>query len=178
MGEKWGKNEKETAWANKIHIIQLAVSSLCVSVSLPVWAVSQFVHIVNKWAYDIISNIIRVYRPNLMVLVSARTMTKLDCWLPTMAVQRLRSLEDNSFEIELEQERFWRTMSSGQLPRGLIRDRAWWVDGGSGAQLPHTRAHMFSHTHAVSLSLAHTHSHMQTHSRGRERALEHDRVLK
>lgn len=43
---------------------------------------------VNKSVYNIISNIIRVYRPNMTVLVSVMTMTKLDCWLPTMAVQR------------------------------------------------------------------------------------------
>lgn len=44
--------------------------------------------------------------------------------LVTMSVQRLCSLEDNSFEIELEQDRFWRTTSNEQLPRGLIRDCA------------------------------------------------------
>lgn len=101
-GEKLGENEKETAWANTIHIIQVAVSSLCVSVSLPVWAISQFVQIVNKWTYNIISSIVVVCRANLMALISGRTMTELHCWLPTVAIQRLRSLEDNSFERELE----------------------------------------------------------------------------
>lgn len=73
------------------------------------WVGYQFVQIVNKWVYNIISKRNRVYRPNLMVLMSVRTMTKLDCWLPTIAVQRLISLEENSFEIELEQEQLWRT---------------------------------------------------------------------
>lgn len=59
-----------------------------------------------------------------MVLMSVRTVTELDYWLPTMALQRLCSLEGSRFETELEQEQFWRTTSSGQLPRGLIRDYA------------------------------------------------------
>lgn len=40
-------------------------------------------------------------------VIISRIVTKLDCCLPTMPVQRLYSLQGNSFEIELELEHFF-----------------------------------------------------------------------
>lgn len=143
------------------------------------WAVSLFV---KSWTNE--HTLFRTssgYLGQRTVLMSERTMTKLDWWLQTVAVQRMCSREDKSFEMELEQGRFWRTTSSGPLPRGLIRDYPWWVDGGSGAQLPNRHTYAWKHTHtlAVSLSLclAHTLSHAGL-QQGRDGASEHDRVQK
>lgn len=116
-GEKWGENDKKKREQTKSKLrVNMSVSLLCLG-SFSAGAR------LNIWIKGVCtksdgSNV-------------DKDMTKLDGWLPSVAVQTLPCLQANSFEIELEQELFWR---SGQLPRGLIRDFAWCVDRGSGAQ--------------------------------------------
>lgn len=142
---RWLTNGRENELGQtKSTSCKWALSSLCVSVSSPLYG--QFLSLRILWT----NGRSTLFQPSSYVMMIMSV--KLDCWLPTVAVQRLRSLEENSFEIELEQERFWRTTSSGRLPRGLIRDYAWWVDGGSGAQRPNThthnpKSHMIACTH-------------------------------
>lgn len=51
-------------------------------------------------------------------VIISRIVTKLDCCLPTMPVQRLYSLQGNSFEIELELEHFLETRKPWTASQG------------------------------------------------------------
>lgn len=152
--EKLEKNKSRTAWAKKTHITKMAVASMCKDWLAWKAAFSACANACEQMGVHHYFKYLAVQAKSGGVIIS-RTVTKLDCCLPAMPVQNAAQPSRQQLWNRVGTGAFfWRTKSSGQLPRGLIRDYVWWVVGVSRAQQPNTQA---AQNHArMFLSYPHT----------------------